>query len=96
MSAGVRHLAGIFFAILFFQKGKVRKMKFIHLQLSGVLLTVATVWARAAAQGVEQALVFIAVECCLKGVRAKTRAFPNIISCVWPARISTKALEDKF
>jgi hypothetical protein len=52
--------------------------------LAAVLLTVATVWARAAAQGIEQALVSIGVECCLKVLRAGTRALPNTISSVWP------------
>ena len=31
-------------------------MKSIHLLFAAVLLTVATVWTRAAAQGIEQAL----------------------------------------
>ena len=95
MSAGACQLTGIFFAILFFQNGKVRTMKSTHLLLSAVLLTLATVWARAAAQGLEQALVSIAVDRCSKVLRARTRAFPNI-NFLWPARISTKALEHKF
>jgi hypothetical protein len=61
-------------------------MKSIHVLLSAMLLAVATVWARAAAQGIEQALVSMAVEYCSKGVRARIRAFPNIISCIWPAK----------
>ena len=60
------------------------KMKSMHLLLAAVFLTVATVWARAAAQGIEQALVSIGVECCLKVLRAGTRALPNTISSVWP------------
>ncbi len=71
-------------------------MKSIHFLLSAVLLVLATVWARAAAQGLEQALVSVTVEGCLKGLRAKTRAFPNIVSSVWPARISTNAPEHKI
>jgi hypothetical protein len=59
-------------------------MKSMHLLLAGVLLTVATVWARAAAQGIEQALVSIGVEYCLKVLRARTRALPNTIRSVWP------------
>ena len=59
-------------------------MKSMHLLLAAVLLTVATVWARAAAQGIEQALVSIGVECCLKVLRARTRALPNIVGSVWP------------
>jgi hypothetical protein len=66
-------------------------MKSMNLLLATVLLTVATVWARAAAQGIEQALVSIGVECCLKVLRARTRALPNTISSVWPdKRISEK------
>jgi hypothetical protein len=66
-------------------------MKSMHLLLAAVLLTVATVWARAAAQGIEQALVSIGVECCLKVLRARTRALPNTISSVWPdKKISEK------
>ena len=34
-------------------------MKSMHLLLATVLLTLATVWARAAVQGIEQALVSI-------------------------------------
>ena len=59
-------------------------MKSMHLLLATVLLTVATVWARAVTQGIEQALVSIGVECCLKVLRAGTRALPNIIGSVWP------------
>jgi hypothetical protein len=92
MPAGVRQLDGIVLAILFFQEGNVRKMKSIHLLLSAVLLTLAAVWARAAAQGLEQALVSTGVECCVKGLRARTRAFSNINS-FWPARIFTRAPE---
>ena len=58
-------------------------MKSIHLLLTAVLLTVATVWARAAAQGIEQALISIGVECCLKVLRAGTRALPNIIASIY-------------
>ena len=65
-------------------------MKSMNLLLSAMLLTVATVWARGAAQGVEQALVSIGVECCLKVLKARTRAFSNINS-LWPARIFTRA-----
>jgi hypothetical protein len=61
-------------------------MKSMHLLFATVLLTVATVWARAAAQGIEQALVSIGVECCLKVLRAGTRALPNTISSVWPGK----------
>ncbi len=68
-------------------------MKFIHLLLSAVLLTSATVWARAAAQGLDQALVSIGVECCMKGLRA--RVFPNI-NFLWPARIFTRAGEHRI
>jgi hypothetical protein len=66
-------------------------MKSIDLLLSGGLLTLATVWARAATQGLEQALVSTGVECCLKGLRARTRVFSNI-NFLWPARIFTKLL----
>jgi hypothetical protein len=41
-------------------------MKSMHLLLAAMLLTMATVWARAAAQGIERALVSIEVECCVK------------------------------
>jgi hypothetical protein len=67
-------------------------MKSMHLLLAAVLLTVATVWARAAAQGIEQALISIGVEYGLKVLRARTRALPNTISRI---RISTAAFEDK-
>jgi hypothetical protein len=59
-------------------------MKSMHLLLSAVLLTAATVWARAAAQGIEQALISIGVEYCLKVLRARRRTLPNTVSCVWP------------
>ena len=59
-------------------------MKSMNLLLAAVLLTMATLWARAAAQGIEQALISIGVEWCLKVLRAKTRALPNIIGSVWP------------
>ena len=71
-------------------------MKSMHLLLSAVLLTVPAVWARAATQGLELALVSIAVERCVKGLRAKTRAFPNIIGSIWPVRIFTKSSGDKI
>jgi hypothetical protein len=95
MSGGIRQLAGIFLALVFFQQRKVKKMKSLYVLLSAVLVATMTVWARAAAQGVEQALVSVAVEYGSKVLRARTRAFPNI-NFVWPARISTKALEHKF
>jgi len=56
----------------------------MHLLLATVLLTLATVWARAAVQGIEQALVSIGVECCLKVLRTTRRALPNTIPSVWP------------
>ena len=59
-------------------------MKSIHLLLAAVLLMMATVWARAAAQGIEQALISIGVECCLKVLRAGTRALPNTIASIRP------------
>ena len=59
-------------------------MKSMNLLLAAVLLTMATLWARAAAQGIEQALISIGVEWCLKVLRARTRALPNIIGSVWP------------
>ena len=59
-------------------------MKSMNLLLAAVLLTMATLWARAATQGIEQALVSIGVEWCLKVFRAGTRALPNIIGSVWP------------
>ncbi len=70
-------------------------MKSIYLLLSAVLVATTTVWARAATQGVEQALISVAVEYCSKVLRARTRAFSNI-NFLWPPRISTKALENKF
>jgi hypothetical protein len=57
-------------------------MKSMHLLLAVALLTVAAVWARAATQGIEQALVSVGVECCLKIIRATTRALPNISALV--------------
>jgi len=62
MFAGVRQLAGIFLAIVFFQHRKVRKMKSIYLQLSVSLAAATQVWVQAAAQGVEQALVSVTVD----------------------------------
>ena len=59
-------------------------MKSMHLLLAAVLLTVATVWARAATQGIEQALVSIGVDFCLKVLGTRKRAFPNTIRSVWP------------
>jgi hypothetical protein len=61
-----------------FQEGKVSEVKCIHLLLSAMLLTVATVWARASAQGIEQALVSTGVECCVKALRARTKALSII------------------
>jgi hypothetical protein len=46
-------------------------MKCVQFVLSAVLLTLTTVWARAAALGLEQAFVSIAVESCVKSLRAK-------------------------
>ena len=69
-------------------------MKSMHLLLSAMLLTVATVWARAAAQGLEQALVSMGIECCVKGLRARTRAFSNV-NFLWPVRIFTTAVGHK-
>ena len=40
-------------------------MKSIYLLLSAALLTLVTLWARAAAQALEQALVSTGVECCM-------------------------------
>ena len=70
-------------------------MKSMHLLLATVLLTAATVWARAAAQGIEQALISIGVECCLKVLRAR-RTLPNTVCSIWRVRISTAAFEDKI
>ena len=95
MSAGVCQLDGMVLAILFFQEGKVRKMKSIYLLLSAVLLATTTVWARAAVQGLDQALVSIGVECCVRGLRARTRVFSNI-NFLWSVKIFTRALEHKF
>ena len=71
-------------------------MKSIYLLLSAVLVATTTVWARAAAQGIEQTLVSIGVECCLKVLGARTRALPNTISSVWPVEIFTKASQHKI
>jgi len=65
-------------------------MKSMHLLLAAVLLTVAAVWARAATQGIEQALVSVGVESCLKIIRATTRALPNISALFGGVRISTQ------
>ena len=66
-------------------------MKSIYVLLSAVLVATTTVWAWATAQGVEQALVSIGVDCCLKVLRARTRALPNTMSSVWPdKKISEK------
>ena len=59
-------------------------MKSIHLLFAAVLLTVATVWARAAAQGIEQALVSVGVEYCLKILRLRRKSLPNTVSSVLP------------
>jgi hypothetical protein len=72
-------LAGTFLAIRFFEKAG-RKMKSIYLILSAALVAMATLWARAAAQGLEPALVSVGAEFFLKGLRATTRAFSNINS----------------
>jgi hypothetical protein len=71
-------------------------MKSIYLLLAAVLLMMATVWARAAAQGIEQALVSIGVEWCLKVLRAGTRAVPNTISSVWMHKNLPASFEDKI
>jgi hypothetical protein len=57
-------------------------MKSMHLLLAAVFLTAATVWARAAAQGIEQALVSIGVEYCLKVLKARRRTLPNTMGSV--------------
>jgi len=67
-------------------------MKSMHLLLAAVLLTAATVWARAAAQGIEQALISIGVEYCLKVLRSRRRSLRNIVSAVSP----DKKLEGGF
>jgi hypothetical protein len=59
-------------------------MKSIHLLLSAVLLALAAVWARAAVQGLEQALVSVGVDCCVKVLRTRRRALLNTIRSVWP------------
>jgi hypothetical protein len=58
-------------------------MKFVHLFLTAVLLTAATVWGRAATQGIEQALVSTGIECGLKVLSGMTSVLPNSISSVW-------------
>ena len=70
-------------------------MKSIQLLLSTVVLTAAAVRARAAAQGLDQALVSLGVECCVKILRARTGAFSNI-HFLWPARIFTRATEHRI
>jgi hypothetical protein len=65
-----------------FPRRESKKMKSIHLLLAAVLLMMATVWARAATQGIEQALVSIGIEYGLKVLRARTRALPNIIASI--------------
>jgi hypothetical protein len=64
-------------------------MKSIHLLLSAALLTLAAAWARAAAQGLEQAFISIGVECCVKGLRARRKG--SHINFLWPAGIFTRA-----
>ena len=59
-------------------------MKSMHLLLAAVLLMAATVWARAAVQGIEQALISIGVECCLKILRIRRRGLPNTSRSVSP------------
>ena len=59
-------------------------MKSIHLLFAAVLLTAATVWARAAAQGIEQALVSVGVEYCLKILRLRRKSLRNTVSSVLP------------
>ena len=71
-------------------------MKSIYLLLSAVLVATTTVWARAAAQGIEQTLVSIGVECCLKVLGARTRALPNTISSVWPDKTLHGGFVDKI
>ena len=67
-------------------------MKSIQLLLSTVVLTAAAVRARAAAQGLDQALISLGVECCVKILRARTGAFSNI-HFLWLARIFARAIE---
>jgi hypothetical protein len=71
-------------------------MKSMHLLLAAVLLTAATVWARAAAQGIEQALVSIGVEYCLKVLRGRTKALQNRSDLFGRIRISKTAFENKI
>jgi hypothetical protein len=59
-------------------------MKSIHLVFAAMLLTVATVWGRAAAQGIEQALVSVGVEYCLKILRLRRESLPNTVRSVLP------------
>jgi hypothetical protein len=49
-------------------------MKSMHLLLAAVLLTVATVWARAATQGIEQALVSIGGRLLPEGSKGKDKS----------------------
>jgi hypothetical protein len=53
-------------------------MKSMHLLLVAVLLMLATVWAQAATQGIDQALVSRGVECCVKALRARAKALSII------------------
>jgi hypothetical protein len=48
--------------------------------LAALLLTGTALWARIAAQGVEQALLSTAIEWSLNGIRAWVRPFPNAAS----------------
>ena len=65
-----------------FYETEMRKMKYIHFFVSAVLVMVTAVWIRAAAQGLDQALLSIAVEAVLKTLRARTTVLPNIINSV--------------
>jgi hypothetical protein len=70
-------------------------MKSMHLLLSAALLMLITLWTRAAVQGLEQALLSTGVECCMKVLRAKAKAF-SIINFLYPARISLGAAEHRI
>ena len=71
-------------------------MKSIHLLFAAVLLTAATVWARAAAQGIEQALVSIGIEYCLKVIRQGQQPYRILSLLFGRIRISTAAFEGKI
>jgi len=62
-------------------------MKIDTLIFAALLLMGTTLWARIAAQGIEQALLSAAIEWSMNRIRAGARLVPNTVRLGRPARV---------